>query len=137
VVNYDVPRLAEDYVHRIGRTGRRGKSGIATTFAIPVKDELVIRAIEKILGLESPDRREITPPRASGNNQGRARNSRLPERRRVATAARPTPNPARRPLAKPEAKTQTSSTSTVVSNISKKVEKKSSGFLGRIKSLFS
>src|SRR5690606_28967915 len=35
VVNYDVPREAEDYVHRIGRTGRRGKTGNASTFAIP------------------------------------------------------------------------------------------------------
>jgi ATP-dependent RNA helicase DDX41 len=32
VINYDMPDLLEDYVHRIGRTGRSGKTGVATTF---------------------------------------------------------------------------------------------------------
>ena len=32
VINYDMPSLVEDYVHRIGRTGRSGKTGVATTF---------------------------------------------------------------------------------------------------------
>ncbi len=35
VVNYDLPGTSEDFVHRIGRTGRAGKSGIATTFVMP------------------------------------------------------------------------------------------------------
>lgn len=55
VVNYDVPREAEDYIHRIGRTGRRGKTGFATTFAIPVRDEQGIRAIEKLRGIPTPE----------------------------------------------------------------------------------
>lgn len=54
VVNYDVPKEASDYIHRIGRTGRRGLTGVATTFAIPKKDERAIRAIEKMLGIASP-----------------------------------------------------------------------------------
>jgi superfamily II DNA/RNA helicase len=33
VINFDLPRFAEDYVHRIGRTGRAGESGIAISFA--------------------------------------------------------------------------------------------------------
>ena len=33
VINYDLPKFCEDYVHRIGRTGRAGKSGIAISFA--------------------------------------------------------------------------------------------------------
>ncbi|MBI1991418.1 MAG: C-terminal helicase domain-containing protein, partial [Betaproteobacteria bacterium] len=33
VINYDLPRVAEDYVHRIGRTGRAGATGIAISFA--------------------------------------------------------------------------------------------------------
>ena len=33
VINYDLPRQAEDYIHRIGRTGRAGRSGIAISFA--------------------------------------------------------------------------------------------------------
>lgn len=32
VINYDMPRNIDDYVHRIGRTGRAGKSGLATAF---------------------------------------------------------------------------------------------------------
>ncbi len=56
VVNFDIPREAEDYVHRIGRTGRRGKEGIATSFAIPVRDEQLVRAIEKLLGIPSPEK---------------------------------------------------------------------------------
>ena len=35
VVNYDMPKEAEDFIHRIGRTGRASKSGIASTFAMP------------------------------------------------------------------------------------------------------
>ena len=35
VVNYDMPGAAEDFVHRIGRTGRAGKEGVATTFVMP------------------------------------------------------------------------------------------------------
>ena len=48
VVNYDVPTQAEDYVHRIGRTGRAGAEGFAITFVSPEnKDELA--AIEKLI----------------------------------------------------------------------------------------
>ena len=32
VINYDIPETFEDYIHRIGRTGRAGKEGIAVTF---------------------------------------------------------------------------------------------------------
>ena len=35
VVNYDLPGASDDFVHRIGRTGRAGKTGVATTFAMP------------------------------------------------------------------------------------------------------
>jgi ATP-dependent RNA helicase RhlE len=35
VINYDLPNASEDFVHRIGRTGRAGKKGIATTFVMP------------------------------------------------------------------------------------------------------
>lgn len=35
VINYDLPKFAEDYVHRIGRTGRAGKSGIAISLVLP------------------------------------------------------------------------------------------------------
>ncbi len=35
VVNYDLPNASDDFVHRIGRTGRAGKQGVATTFVMP------------------------------------------------------------------------------------------------------
>jgi ATP-dependent RNA helicase DeaD len=54
VVNYDVPKEAADYIHRIGRTGRRGQTGRATTFAIPGKDDKAIEAIAKLRGVAAP-----------------------------------------------------------------------------------
>ena len=41
VINFDVPRHPEDYVHRIGRTGRAGKTGMAITFATAEEDKNV------------------------------------------------------------------------------------------------
>lgn len=49
VINYDVPAAPEDYVHRIGRTGRAGNRGKAITIVAPV-DELSMRAIERLTG---------------------------------------------------------------------------------------
>jgi superfamily II DNA/RNA helicase len=49
VVNYDAPRMAEDYVHRIGRTGRAGRAGIAVTF-LGDADRHLVRQIERFTG---------------------------------------------------------------------------------------
>ncbi len=49
VINYDVPGAPEDYVHRIGRTGRAGNQGQAITIVTPV-DESSMRAIERLTG---------------------------------------------------------------------------------------
>ncbi|GBD49332.1 DEAD/DEAH box helicase [Methylopila sp. Yamaguchi] len=48
VVNYDVPIHAEDYVHRIGRTGRAGRSGVALTLVSP-SDGKYLETIEKLI----------------------------------------------------------------------------------------
>jgi ATP-dependent RNA helicase RhlE len=50
VVNYDMPREAEDFVHRIGRTGRASAKGVASTFAAPDEKPL-LRKIEKMLSI--------------------------------------------------------------------------------------
>ena len=51
VVNYDVPAQVEDYVHRIGRTGRAAETGDAYTFMSP--DEIaMVRMIERVIGKE-------------------------------------------------------------------------------------
>ncbi|MFN7931602.1 MAG: DEAD/DEAH box helicase [Blastocatellia bacterium] len=49
VINFDLPDAPEDYVHRIGRTGRAGNVGQAISLVTPV-DELSLRAIEKLTG---------------------------------------------------------------------------------------
>ena len=49
VINYDVPAAPEDYVHRVGRTGRAGNQGKAISIVAPV-DELSMRAIERLMG---------------------------------------------------------------------------------------
>jgi len=53
VFNFDVPIHAEDYVHRIGRTGRAGLEGHAFTIAQP-EDKFAVEAIEKLIGHPIP-----------------------------------------------------------------------------------
>ena len=53
VFNFDVPHHAEDYVHRIGRTGRAGLEGHAFTIAMP-EDRMAVSAIEKLTGHPIP-----------------------------------------------------------------------------------
>jgi ATP-dependent RNA helicase RhlE len=83
VVNYDLPDNPEDYVHRIGRTGRAGASGRAVTLATPEQGSDV-RDIERLLKTELPlsDRsraviqrpqgalRPVSGARRGGNGQG-------------------------------------------------------------------
>ncbi|MDP2987189.1 C-terminal helicase domain-containing protein, partial [Hydrogenophaga sp.] len=49
VFNFDIPFNAEDYVHRIGRTGRAGASGLAVSFVSP-RDARLMGDLEKLLG---------------------------------------------------------------------------------------
>ncbi|MDO5721191.1 MAG: DEAD/DEAH box helicase [Actinomycetaceae bacterium] len=51
VINFDVPREAEAYVHRVGRTGRAGRQGRALTFFTP-REEPRLKVIEKLTGTE-------------------------------------------------------------------------------------
>src|ERR1700704_3410899 len=53
VFNFDVPHHADDYVHRIGRTGRAGLTGTAITVVAP-SDQKSIAAIEKLIGQTIP-----------------------------------------------------------------------------------
>jgi superfamily II DNA/RNA helicase len=64
VFNFDVPFNAEDYVHRIGRTGRAGKTGIAVTLVTPADAEL-IADIEKLIGTRV-ERRGTVPQQDGG-----------------------------------------------------------------------
>jgi len=53
VVNYDVPRNPEDYVHRIGRTGRAGAEGTAVTF-MTGGELAAVNDIERVIGMKLP-----------------------------------------------------------------------------------
>jgi len=54
VINYDLPKQAEDYVHRIGRTGRAGRTGIAISFA-DAREYMLVHKIERYLGRKLPE----------------------------------------------------------------------------------
>lgn len=57
VVNYEVPNHYEDYVHRVGRTGRAGNTGVAYTFITPEEEKYapdLVKAMEAA-GQEPPD----------------------------------------------------------------------------------
>jgi ATP-dependent RNA helicase RhlE len=53
VVNFELPHVAEDYVHRIGRTARAGSSGVAISLVAP-DEAALLRDIEKLLGHALP-----------------------------------------------------------------------------------
>ena len=87
VVNYELPYVAEDYVHRIGRTGRAGKSGLALSLVSP-SEEWLLTAIEKVIderllqqwlpGYEPDLTKTVAPKRA--HNKKKARNQALNKR---------------------------------------------------------
>ncbi|OSI14861.1 DEAD/DEAH box helicase [Neisseria dumasiana] len=54
VINYDLPKQAEDYVHRIGRTGRAGRTGLAISFA-EVNEYVKVHKIEKYINRKLPE----------------------------------------------------------------------------------
>lgn len=71
IINYDIPEFCDDYVHRVGRTGRMGREGIAYTFVAPEEGPQLTRIeirIERLLkrdeieGFEAFDRRPAPPP---------------------------------------------------------------------------
>ncbi len=106
VINFDIPRFAEDYVHRIGRTGRAGAEGIAISFALPDDlmhlerierytgnkiDQHVIEGLEPTRRLRRANNKKRNSRRGYSNNKGksyrganksggRSRNNRPPAR---------------------------------------------------------
>ncbi|RUM73774.1 MAG: ATP-dependent helicase [Sulfurovum sp.] len=57
VINYDIPHVTGDYIHRIGRTGRAGKRGLAITLTSP-KEEVALKEVERLMG-KAIERQEI------------------------------------------------------------------------------
>ena len=80
VINYDVPYDVEAYVHRIGRTGRAGRTGIATMFITP-RERKMMREIERYTGtpikpLKMPTRADIAAKASAYSRTPSARPSR-------------------------------------------------------------
>ena len=96
VVNYELPHVPEDYVHRIGRTGRAGSTGQALSLVSDDERDR-LRAIERVLGRKINvlplDRTQI--PRPSGEGQGARAASRRSAR--PAAASRQAAGPASSP----------------------------------------
>jgi ATP-dependent RNA helicase RhlE len=79
VINFELPNISEDYVHRIGRTGRAGASGEAISL-VSADETTYLRDIEKLMGLKipvdilegfEPDPNASTAPKKQGQGGGR------------------------------------------------------------------
>lgn len=87
VFNYDLPKAAEDYIHRIGRTGRAGRSGLAISLVHHAEQFSVRRierftrqaiAVEVVAGHEPTRRTPSTTPRPAGKPAWKAGEKRAP-----------------------------------------------------------
>lgn len=93
VFNYDLPEVPETYVHRIGRTGRAGNSGVAIAFC-DIEERTELRDIEKLIGLKVsvveahpyPSTNMPPPPKpatAQRSRNGNSANSKPANKRRA------------------------------------------------------
>ena len=105
IFNFDVPHHADDYVHRIGRTGRAGKTGTAITIVAPA-DGKAVALIEKLIGQsiawagappprETRRRPDACPATASGHRRPQATSHR---RTRPSQSTGPSASPRRSPV---------------------------------------
>ncbi len=92
VFNFDVPVHAEDYVHRIGRTGRAGRSGVAYTLVAPSDGkhlDAILKLIQKPIDWLDDGKAAKTAPRENGEDGAEAK----PSRGRRGRATRPAKTP--------------------------------------------
>jgi superfamily II DNA/RNA helicase len=107
IFNFDVPHHPDDYVHRIGRTGRAGLSGTAITIVAPL-DSKAVTAIERLIGQTIPwmgepapvEMRESRPQEGERRHRGNTR-ERQPHPRPEKARAH-APKPERPHAAKPQ-----------------------------------
>lgn len=102
VINFDLPQCPEDYVHRIGRTGRAGEKGVALSF-VSARDTHLLRDIEKFTGQKTVP--QVIPglePKTSSQAKpdGRARHRRPRSRFGGPSSPRAATPPNRPPFAK-------------------------------------
>lgn len=93
VINYDLPRSPTDYIHRIGRTGRAGESGLAISF-VSASTEAHFRLIEKRQGLSLPRERvegfeptEVAVPLVDASGTGGIKGKRPSKKDKLRAAA--------------------------------------------------
>ena len=80
VINYDLPEVAENFIHRVGRTGRAGERGVASTlFVREQRTELV--ELERTLGIR------IERVSMNGDSSGKSARARRPGMERVPTTS--------------------------------------------------
>jgi len=97
VVNYDLPQVAADYVHRIGRTGRAGCSGKAISL-VCADEEKLLRNIEKFIGqeinvMETPDLVMPKPVVPAPKEAEKAKGSGIHRRNHMRSKPRKTSSP--------------------------------------------
>jgi superfamily II DNA/RNA helicase len=97
VINFDVPWQPDDYIHRIGRTGRAGMTGIAITLATR-QDAEAVAGIEKLTGLKIARSGKSAEPQPNpGEAEPRADRKRAKARSRPEPAKEPVPEGAKEP----------------------------------------
>ena len=97
VINFDVPWQPDDYIHRIGRTGRAGAKGITITLATR-EDSEAVAAIEKLTGLKiarAGKREEASEAPAEPKREKPAKAERKPDRPAARAERKPEQKPAK------------------------------------------
>ncbi|RRS29935.1 MAG: RNA helicase [Epsilonproteobacteria bacterium (ex Lamellibrachia satsuma)] len=75
VMNYDIPHVTGDYIHRIGRTGRAGKKGLAITL-VSSNEMVALKDVERLMGKALPqEKMEGYAPKASMEQRGARKSS--------------------------------------------------------------
>jgi superfamily II DNA/RNA helicase len=104
VINYELPYIAEDYIHRIGRTGRAGNEGLAVSLMSP-SEEWLLEAVEKVLDTRllqqwypgyEPDLTKTEKPARKGGQKQRDRKKALGDNKDAKKRAGPKNKYARR-----------------------------------------
>ncbi len=85
VINYEIPHAAEDYVHRIGRTGRAGASGTAISLVSPEEEKYLVE-IEKLIKTEIKKEHAVLPEHVAKSHRASRGEHHTPRREHHAPA---------------------------------------------------
>ena len=127
VFNFDVPGHAEDYVHRIGRTGRAGRDGKAMMICVP-RDEKNFDAIEKLIQKEIP---RIANPLAKPAKATETDDTPKPKTSRASTKTTEAKAPVETPVEAAPAKAPASKSTSTKSSSTKSTSSRSSSSRSR------